>query len=189
MGKRTEEKHSHSTEHVKDSRNTQIWHFNIQRWRMFMEAGITRITCSTWVTVECEEEEEGGEEWKLHLPQGRQAAVHTELQIDEGSRHLTVLYVFLRIGKWVSFFSFFFFSELGIEPRALRLLGKCSTTELNPQSLWVSFYMHIEHEFWERVSLSPKANCLSKAGFTSEGLTLKRMLAFKKKNYGHTFLK
>jgi len=34
---------------------------------------------------------------------------------------------------------FFFFSELGTEPRALRLLGKCSTTELNPQPpLWDS---------------------------------------------------
>jgi len=33
------------------------------------------------------------------------------------------------------FFSFFFFSELGTEPRALRLLGKRSTTELNPQPL------------------------------------------------------
>jgi len=32
------------------------------------------------------------------------------------------------------FFSFsFFFLELSTEPRALRLLGKCSTTELNPQ--------------------------------------------------------
>jgi len=30
-------------------------------------------------------------------------------------------------------FSFFSFSELGTEPRALRLLGKRSTTELNPQ--------------------------------------------------------
>ncbi|EDL89699.1 rCG42616 [Rattus norvegicus] len=27
----------------------------------------------------------------------------------------------------------FLFSELGTEPRALRLLGKSSTTELNPQ--------------------------------------------------------
>jgi len=39
---------------------------------------------------------------------------------------------------WVSFFFsflffFFFFSELGTEPRALRLVGKRSTTELNPQ--------------------------------------------------------
>jgi len=31
------------------------------------------------------------------------------------------------------FLSFFFFPELGTEPRALRLLGKRSTTELNPQ--------------------------------------------------------
>jgi len=29
----------------------------------------------------------------------------------------------------------FFFSELGTEPKALRFLGKCSTTELNPQPL------------------------------------------------------
>ncbi|EDM04326.1 rCG35352 [Rattus norvegicus] len=33
----------------------------------------------------------------------------------------------------VSFFFGFFFSELGTEPRALRFLGKRSTTELNPQ--------------------------------------------------------
>jgi len=31
------------------------------------------------------------------------------------------------------FFFFLFFSELGTEPRALRILGKRSTTELNPQ--------------------------------------------------------
>jgi len=31
------------------------------------------------------------------------------------------------------FFSFSFFSELGTEPRALRFLGKHSTTELNPK--------------------------------------------------------
>jgi len=33
----------------------------------------------------------------------------------------------------IHFFFFHFFSELGTEPRALRLLGKGSTTELNPQ--------------------------------------------------------
>jgi len=33
------------------------------------------------------------------------------------------------------FFGSFFFSELGTEPRALRFLGKRSTTELNPQPL------------------------------------------------------
>jgi len=37
-----------------------------------------------------------------------------------------------RWGRQVSFF-FFFPSELGTEPRALRFLGKGSTTELNPQ--------------------------------------------------------
>jgi len=31
------------------------------------------------------------------------------------------------------FFGSFFFLELGTEPRALRFLGKHSTTELNPQ--------------------------------------------------------
>jgi len=43
-----------------------------------------------------------------------------------------------RTGRGLSFFFFFFlfiFSELGTEPRALRLLGKCSTTEPNPQPL------------------------------------------------------
>lgn len=49
------------------------------------------------------EEEEGGEEGKFHLPQEKQAAVHTELRIDEGSIHLTVLYVFLRNGEWGHF--------------------------------------------------------------------------------------
>jgi len=37
------------------------------------------------------------------------------------------------------FFFFFFFPELGIEPRALRLLGKCSTTEPNPQPRLLPF--------------------------------------------------
>jgi hypothetical protein len=36
------------------------------------------------------------------------------------------------------FFSFFFFPELRIEPRALGLLGKHFTTELNPQPRGVS---------------------------------------------------
>jgi len=36
----------------------------------------------------------------------------------------------------VNYFNFFFlFSELRTEPRALHLLGKRSTTELNPQPL------------------------------------------------------
>jgi len=46
----------------------------------------------------------------------------------------------LEEGAWFTqtdtFFFFFFgsfFSELGTEPRALRFLGKRSTTELNPQ--------------------------------------------------------
>jgi len=39
------------------------------------------------------------------------------------------------------FFSFFFFSELGTEPRALRLLGKRSTTELNPQPHLLSWLL------------------------------------------------
>jgi len=34
---------------------------------------------------------------------------------------------------------FFFFLELGTKPRALRLLGKHSTTELNPQPLYLLF--------------------------------------------------
>ncbi|EDM11422.1 rCG52991, isoform CRA_d [Rattus norvegicus] len=36
-------------------------------------------------------------------------------------------------------FFFFFFPELGTEPRALRFLGKRSTTELNPQPLQCIF--------------------------------------------------
>jgi len=41
----------------------------------------------------------------------------------------------MKWGMEILFFSafFFFFSELRTEPRALRLLGKRSTTELNPQ--------------------------------------------------------
>jgi len=41
--------------------------------------------------------------------------------------------VFWGFFVYVFFFLFSFFSELGTEPRALRLLGKRSTTELNPQ--------------------------------------------------------
>jgi len=41
--------------------------------------------------------------------------------------------------KGFLFFVFFFFLELRTEPRALRLLGKCSTTELNPQPRSRSF--------------------------------------------------
>jgi len=37
------------------------------------------------------------------------------------------------------FFFWFFFSELGTKSRALRFLGKRSTTELNPQPLYLLF--------------------------------------------------
>jgi len=46
----------------------------------------------------------------------------------------------------ISFFGGgFFFSELGSEPRALRFLGKRSTTELNPQPLlrFLSFFLFL----------------------------------------------
>jgi len=43
------------------------------------------------------------------------------------------------------FFFFFFFSELGTEPRALRLLGKRSTTKLNPQPHGSSFLTPLLH--------------------------------------------
>uniref|UniRef100_A0A8I6A356 Ubiquitin-conjugating enzyme E2 K n=1 Tax=Rattus norvegicus TaxID=10116 RepID=A0A8I6A356_RAT len=39
------------------------------------------------------------------------------------------------------FFFWFFFSELGTELRALRFLGKCSTTELNPQPRLLLLYV------------------------------------------------
>ncbi|EDL81367.1 rCG31510 [Rattus norvegicus] len=39
----------------------------------------------------------------------------------------------LEVHSFFFFFFFFFFSELETEPRALRFLGKHSTTELNPQ--------------------------------------------------------
>ena len=45
----------------------------------------------------------------------------------------TNLLIFIMTLKIASYSFFFFFLELGTEPRALRLLGKCSTTELNPQ--------------------------------------------------------
>jgi len=59
------------------------------------------------------------------------------------SQFLGPLSELLRQGYWkrgptsILFFFFFgsFFSELGTEPRALRFLGKRSTTELNPQPL------------------------------------------------------
>jgi len=43
------------------------------------------------------------------------------------------------------FFLFLFFSELGTEPRALCLLGKRSTTELNPQPLLSSFGLEFSY--------------------------------------------
>ncbi|EDM04025.1 rCG63499 [Rattus norvegicus] len=46
------------------------------------------------------------------------------------------------------FFFFFFFSELGTEPRALRLLGKCSTTELNPQPRLRAFEPLVQQPPW-----------------------------------------
>lgn len=49
-----------------------------KRGSVFTKAGITRVLCSSHLTVECEEEGVGKEE-KLHPPQGKQAAVHTEL--------------------------------------------------------------------------------------------------------------
>jgi len=48
------------------------------------------------------------------------------------------------------FLFFFFFSELGTEPRALRLLGKRSTTELNPQPHFTSSF----HWFKVRIDSS-----------------------------------
>jgi len=44
------------------------------------------------------------------------------------------------------FFFWFFFSELGTKPRALRFLGKRSTTELNPQPLQFFNYMQQDPE-------------------------------------------
>jgi len=43
-------------------------------------------------------------------------------------------------GFFFLFSFFFFFSELGTEPRALRSLNKHSTTELNPQPKSLCFY-------------------------------------------------
>jgi len=54
-----------------------------------------------------------------------------------------------------SFFFFFgsFFPELGTEPRALRFLGKRSTTELNPQPHFPNFFLGlflfcVEKGYW-----------------------------------------
>jgi len=48
---------------------------------------------------------------------------------------LQMLYPLSHLPSPFSSFFWFFFSELGTEPRALRFLGKRSTTELNPQPL------------------------------------------------------
>jgi len=45
----------------------------------------------------------------------------------------------------------FFFPELGTEPRALCLLGKRFTTELNPQPLCFVFLFHLLFSFGEDV--------------------------------------
>jgi hypothetical protein len=42
-------------------------------------------------------------------------------------------------------FTFSFSSVLGIEPRALCKLGKCSTTELHPSLLLFTFSSHFPH--------------------------------------------
>jgi len=49
------------------------------------------------------------------------------IELRSSVRAIQVLFFFL------FFFFLFFFSELGTKPRALSLLGKRSTTELNPQ--------------------------------------------------------
>jgi len=50
-------------------------------------------------------------------------------------------FVLTRIKRIILDF-FFFFSELGTEPRALRFLGKRSTTKLNPQPLRFIFILY-----------------------------------------------
>jgi len=67
-----------------------------------------------------------------------------------------------------SFFSFlFFYSELGTERRTLRLLGKRSTTELNPQPLLFSILMIINVPF-----ISFKMHSLSLSRSLSLSLSL-----------------
>jgi len=58
----------------------------------------------------------------------------------EGKTWTVIVKPTVKYHEFISFFFFwFFFSELGTEPRALRFLGKRSTTELNPQPPWVYF--------------------------------------------------
>jgi len=49
---------------------------------------------------------------------------------------------------------FFFFSKLGTEPRAFRLIGKQSTTELNPQPLFCLLRSTVASPLWLSVFLS-----------------------------------
>jgi len=65
-------------------------------------------------------------------------------------------------GRTVSaffFFFLFFFSELGTEPRALRFLGKRSTTELNPQPLMYLFKK--KKKDWRDGSVVKSTDCSS----------------------------
>lgn len=56
----------------------------------------------------------------------------------------------LQNGFYLHFLSFFFYSVLGIKPRALHMLGKSSTTELHPRLLIHIFQNLIHaHVFWQ----------------------------------------
>lgn len=70
-------------------------------------------------------------------------------------------------------FSFLFFSsELGTEPSALRLLGKCTTTELNPQPIVVVFKV-VSHSV-DQAGLNYQSSglCLLSAGIFGDAVSI-----------------
>ncbi|EDM05922.1 rCG34236 [Rattus norvegicus] len=70
------------------------------------------------------------EPWSLR---GRQAASKAQQRYPQSLTSMLIVLGGLASSPFFFFFFCSFFSELGTEPRALRFLGKRSTTELNPQ--------------------------------------------------------
>jgi len=93
-----------------------------------------------WIRKERQERGEGKKPWQVML---RFCSVCLQVVINVLKGWMVPGYVCLSgqlyLTNWVKGYCvvcscfFLFFSELGTEPRALRFLGKRSTTELNPQ--------------------------------------------------------